>query len=161
LWVNGGVLLLDVLFVTLFFKELKISTFDPELAASLGFSPVLMHYLLMAAVSFTVVGAFESVGAILVVAMLVVPPATAYLFTERLRSMLLLAVGLGVASAVAGYFAARALDASIAGAMAVVAGLFFLAGLAASPRHGLVAGLLQQRRLRRRLAGREPARSQR
>ncbi|MGD2113558.1 MAG: metal ABC transporter permease [Acidobacteriota bacterium] len=161
LWVNGGVLLLDALFITLFFKELKISTFDPELAASLGFSPVLIHYLLMAAVSFTVVGAFESVGAILVVAMLVVPPATAYLLTERLGSMLMLAVGVGVASAVAGYFAARAFDASIAGAMAVVAGLLFLAALAVSPRHGLVAGLLRQRRLRRSLMQRKPARSPR
>lgn len=151
LWVNGAVLLLDLAFVLLFYKELKLSTFDPALAASLGFSPVLLHYLLMGAVSVTVVGAFESVGAILVVAMLVVPPATAYLLTDQLGRMLGLSVFLGVISAVGGYAVARALDASIAGAMAAVAGLLFAVGLAASPRHGLVARAVRYRQLRSRL----------
>jgi len=154
LWVNGAILLLDLALVTLFYKELKLSTFDPELAAALGFSPVLLHYLLMGAVSVTVVGAFESVGAILVVAMLVVPPATAYLLTERLGRMLAVAVGIGVASAVVGYFVARALDASIAGAMAVVAGSMLAGALALSPSHGLVARALRHRRLGRWLTGR-------
>jgi manganese/zinc/iron transport system permease protein len=154
LWVGAGVLLFDLAVVLLFYKELKIATFDPELAGALGFSPVLLHYLLMGAVSVTVVGAFESVGAILVVAMLVVPPATAYLFTDRLSRMIGLAVGLGVASAVLGYLAARWWDASIAGAMATVAGLLFLAGLAVAPGHGLVARMLRHARLRRRLSGR-------
>ncbi|HMB52461.1 MAG TPA: metal ABC transporter permease, partial [Thermoanaerobaculia bacterium] len=62
LWVTGGVLVVNALFVGVFYKELKISTFDPELAASLGFSPTLLHYGLMTAVSLTVVGSFESVG---------------------------------------------------------------------------------------------------
>ncbi|MFP3940707.1 MAG: iron chelate uptake ABC transporter family permease subunit [Thermoanaerobaculia bacterium] len=151
LWVNGAVLLLDLAFVLLFYKELKLSTFDPALAASLGFSPVLLHYLLMGAVSVTVVGAFEAVGAILVVAMLVVPPATAYLLTDQLGRMLALAVALGVISAVAGYAVAHALDASIAGAMASVAGFLFVLGLAASPRHGVVARAVRYRQLRSRL----------
>lgn len=154
LWVGSAVLLVDLAFVLTFYKELKVSTFDPELAASLGFSPILLHYLLMGAVSVTVVGAFESVGAILVVAMVVVPPATAYLFTDRLGKMLALAVGFGVASAGAGYALAHALDASIAGAMAAAAGILFLLGLAVSPKHGLVAHALRHRRLRRLLTGR-------
>jgi manganese/zinc/iron transport system permease protein len=106
-----------------------------------------MHYLLMTTVSVTVVGAFESVGAILVVAMLVVPPATAYLLTDRLSTMLWLSVGLGVFSAVGGYGLARWLDASIAGAMATVAGLVFLAVFFFSPRHGVLARTLDHRRL--------------
>lgn len=153
LWVNGAVLLLDLLFVLVFFKELKLSTFDAGLAASLGFSPVLIHYLLMSMVSVTVVGAFESVGAILVVAMLVVPPATAYLLTDRLGAMLGLAVGAGIASALLGYGAARVLDVSIAGAMASVAGLLFVAALLLSPGHGLLARMLQLRKMGRRLSG--------
>lgn len=153
LWVNGAVLLLDLLFVLIFFKELKLSTFDAGLSAALGFSPVLIHYLLMSAVSVTVVGAFESVGAILVVAMLVVPPATAYLLTDRLGVMLGLAVGTGIASALLGYGMARVLDVSIAGAMATVAGLLFVAALLLSPSHGLLARLLQLRRMGRRLSG--------
>ncbi len=153
LWVTGSVLLLNLALVAALYKELKLSTFDTGLAASLGFSPVLLHYLLMSAVSVTVVGSFESVGAILVVAMLVVPPATAYLLTERLGAMLGLAVALGVVSAVGGYGLARVLDASIAGAMATVAGLLFLAALLFSPGHGLLARLVILRRMSARLSG--------
>ncbi len=153
LWVTGGVLVADLLLVLLLYKELKLSTFDAGLAATLGFSPVLLHYVLMSAVSVTVVGAFDSVGAILVVAMLIVPPATAYLLTDRLGPMIALAVLLGVASAVGGYYLARWWDASIAGAMAVVAGLLFLAALLFSPRHGVVARWVRRRRLGRRLHG--------
>jgi len=152
LWVNGGVLLLNILLVTLLYKELKISTFDKDLALTLGFAPTLLHYLLMSAVSITVVGAFESVGAILVVAMLVVPPATAYLLTQKLSQMLWLSVLLGIASAGGGYALARVLDSSIAGAMATIAGLLFVIALMLSPEHGLVARVLQQRRLGDRLA---------
>lgn len=148
LWINGVILLLDLVFVLGCYKELKLATFDPQLAAALGLAPTLIHYLLMGLVSVTVVGAFESVGAILVVAMLVVPPATAYLLAERLSTMLGLAVGVGVASALLGYAAARVWDASIAGAMAVVAGAFFLLAFLFSPRHGMLARLLRERRVR-------------
>jgi manganese/zinc/iron transport system permease protein len=147
------VLVLNLLLVLGLYKELKLSTFDRELSAALGFAPLAIHYLLMSAVSVTVVGSFESVGAILVVAMLVVPPAAAYLLTDRLSRMLLLAVLLGVLSALGGYGLARTLDASIAGAMALVAGLLFLLSFLLSPRHGLVSRLLNRRRLRERLSG--------
>ncbi len=147
LWVNGSILLAVIAFVSLFFKELKLTTFDAQLAASLGFSPVLMHYLLMTGVSITVVGAFESVGAILVVAMLIVPPAAAYLLTDRLGVMLGLSAAIGVASAVGGYWLAHVLDASIAGAMATVAGAVFLLTFLLSPRYGVLARVLHQRHL--------------
>jgi manganese/zinc/iron transport system permease protein len=147
LWVAAIVLALNVSVILLLFKELKLTTFDPRLAASLGFSPVLLHYLLMTLTSVTVVGAFESVGAILVVAMLVVPPATAYLLTDRLPTMLLLAALLGAAAAALGYAAAYWLDASIAGAMATTAGLMFLFALLAAPRHGMIGRWWTRRRL--------------
>lgn len=153
LWVMGVVLALDLAFVAAFWKELKLTTFDAELAASVGFSPVLLHYLLMSAVSVTVVGAFESVGAILVVAMLVVPPAAAYLLTESLGRMIAIAVAIGVASAASGYAFARWYDCSIAGGMAAAAGLAFLAALLFSPHHGLIRRALTHRRLARRLSG--------
>ena len=152
LWVNGAILLAIAAFVVTFYKELKLTTFDPQLAAALGFSPVLVHYLLMTAVSVAVVGAFESVGAILVVAMLVVPPATAFLLTDRLAVMLALAVALGVLSAVSGYGLARAWDASIAGAMATTAGATFVAVFLLSPRYGVLGRLLRQRRLQSAMA---------
>jgi manganese/zinc/iron transport system permease protein len=147
LWVNGAVLLFDLALVLLLYKELKLSSFDRDLAAATGFSPVLLHYLLMVAVSVTIVAAFESVGAILVVAMLVVPPATAYLLTNRLSIMLALGVVIGIASSAAGYGMARWYDASIAGCMAAFAGAVFTAVLVFSPSHGLLASALARRRL--------------
>ncbi len=147
LWINGCLLAAIAVFVGLLWKELKLSTFDPELAATLGFSPALLHYLLMGAVSVTVVGAFESVGAILVVALLVVPPATAYLLTDHLGRMIGAAVACGVASTLGGYAMARALDASIAGSMATVAGLLFLLAFLFAPAHGIVPRSFRRRRL--------------
>jgi manganese/zinc/iron transport system permease protein len=147
LWVTGVVLLVNLTLVLLLYKELKLASFDPSLAAALGISPVVVHYVLMSAVSVTVVSSFESVGAILVVAMLVVPPATAYLITDRLLHMLILAVLLGIASAIGGYALAVWTDASIAGAMAATAGALFVVALVLSPRYGLLARLLSRRHL--------------
>jgi manganese/zinc/iron transport system permease protein len=152
LWVLGAMTLVNLLFVGLLYKELKLATFDPALAAALGFFPAVVHYGLMAAVSATTVVAFDSVGAILVVAMLVVPPATAYLLTDRLPVMLAIAVGCGAASAVGGFALARAVDGSIAGAMATVAGGLFALAFLVGPRHGVVARLARLRRLRRDFA---------
>jgi manganese/zinc/iron transport system permease protein len=146
-WITGGLLLLNVAVVALLFKELKICAFDPQMAAAVGINVSVMHYLLMTLVSITTVGAFESVGAILVVAMLIVPAATAYLLTDRLERMLLFAAGTGVLSALLGYAVARSLDCSIAGAMATVAGLLFTLAFLFSPRHGWVARRLAHRRL--------------
>ena len=155
LWVSGAILLLDLAMVVVLYKELKLSSFDPELAAALGISPAVVHYLLMSSVSVTVVGSFESVGAILVVAMLIVPPATAYLLTNSLAVMLVLSALIGIASSTLGYFAAHWLDCSIAGAMATVAGLLFIVTLLLSPRYGLlsrgVGRLLLGARLRQQL----------
>jgi manganese/zinc/iron transport system permease protein len=136
-WILGVVTVIVVLFVVLGYKELFLTTFDPAFAAAVGFSTGLWYYLLMGAVSLTTVATFESVGAILVVAFLVAPPATAYLLTDNLKAMLMLSVGLGVFSATAGYFLAYWLDGSIAGAIATVAGGEFLLAFLWSPLHGL------------------------
>lgn len=124
-WILGGVFLANVLFISMFYKQLKISSFDPQMAVAVGISQRLWHYLLMTMVSLTVVAAFESVGAILVVAMLIIPGATAYLLTSRLHVMLLLSLVIGVVCAVGGFYAASYYDASIAGFMAVVGGIVF------------------------------------
>ncbi|HLB59795.1 MAG TPA: metal ABC transporter permease, partial [Bdellovibrionota bacterium] len=154
LWVVGSVTILNLLFVILFYKELKISTFDPALAFAIGFSPTLIHYLLMIMVSLTTVASFESVGAILVVAMLIVPASAAYLLTDRLGVMILLSVIIGMGSAIGGYQIAHRFDASIAGAMAGVAGLIFLFCWLFSPRYGILAKLIFHRRMERRVAQR-------
>lgn len=137
LWVMSLILIMTIVLLSLFFKELKVSTFDAGLSAALGFSPVILHYGLMSVSSVTIVGAFDAVGAILVVAMMIAPAATAYLLTNDLRRMIWLSVTFGVVSAVAGYWLAHALDASIAGSMTTVLGIFFLAAYLFAPRRGL------------------------
>lgn len=149
--VGGGLLALNALVITLCYKELKLCAFDPGMAAAVGIPVGVMHYLLMALVSVTTVGSFESVGAILVVAMLVAPAATAYLLTERLSSMLVLAAGIGALSALLGYRLSLLLDCSVAGAMATIAGGLFALALLFSPRHGVVIRHVMQVQLRRRV----------
>lgn len=152
--VMGSLTLLNLLFVLLFYKELKLSTFDPGLAAALGLAPGALHYGLMTLVSFTSVGAFQSVGAILIVAFLIIPPATAYLLTRRLPVMIALAVGVGVVSSLAGYALAIWLDASIAGMMATVAGLCFALAFLFSPVEGYLTARLRRERQRLEVAAR-------
>jgi manganese/zinc/iron transport system permease protein len=143
---------LNLTAVVLFYKELKLATFDPGLAASLGFSPTLVHYGLMLLVSLTTVGGFEAVGAIMVVAFLIVPAATAYLLTDRLPRMLALAVACGVFSAVTGYYVALWLDVSISGMMTVIAGALLLLAALFSPQQGVVWHALRRRRDTQRTA---------
>lgn len=146
--VMSVILLVNVLLIALFYKELKLATFDAGLAAALGFSPALIHYGLMAMVSVTAVGAFDAVGSILVVALMVTPAAAAYLLTDELRRMLLYSVVIGIVSAVGGYWMARWLDANIAGSMATVTGIVFVVIFLVAPNRGIVA--LAQRRQRQR-----------
>ena len=147
-WVMLGILAANALFIALFYKELKLSTFDTALAASLGFTPALLHYGLMTLVSLTAVGAFDAVGSVLVVALMIGPPATAFLVTERLSRMLYYSAAIGAASAVAGYWVAHLLDASIAGCMASMTGVAFAAAFVFAPRRGIAAMALQRNRQR-------------
>ena len=124
-WTLGGLFLAIIAFLYFGYKGLYITTFDPEYAATLGISVATWHYLLMGAVSVTTVFTFESVGAILVVAFLIVPAATAYLLTRKLLHMLLLSAGIGIIAAITGYYLAVWINASISGSMVVVLGVLF------------------------------------
>jgi manganese/zinc/iron transport system permease protein len=138
LWVMGALTLLNALFVRVFFKELKLATFDAGLAASLGFSPILVHYALMTMVSITTVGAFTAVGSVLVVAFMIAPAAAAYLLTDDLKRMIIYAVIIGALAALLGFGMAALLNASVAGSMATCAGLLFALTMLFSPLHGLL-----------------------
>ncbi len=139
LWTMGAILIINLVVIGVAWKELKLATVDPGLAALLGFSPVAVHYSLMAMVSVTAVGAFDAVGSILVVALMIAPPATAYLLVDRFAPMLWVGAAAAAASAVIGYSAALVLDVSIAGSMAAACGALFAAALLLAPRRGLVA----------------------
>jgi manganese/zinc/iron transport system permease protein len=170
--------LINLGFITLFYKELKLSTFDSALAAALGFRPGMLNYLLMMLVSVTAVGAFDAVGSILVVAFFIVPAATAYLLTDRLSVMLVLSPALGGLSAITGYDLARGQflslidmnrlmrsfynvfgwgeyitwNTSISASMVIMAFVFFIGAWILSPRYGLVSTLLRRRMQRQQFA---------
>ena len=129
LWIAGGLFIVVVLFVALGYKGLQITSFNQEFAVSVGLSAMVWHYLLMGMVSAVTVASFEVVGAILVVALLVGPAASAYLLSKRLPAMLALTILFGVLSSVSGYYLAKYLEGSIAGAIATMTGIWFALSL--------------------------------
>lgn len=146
IYTTGILLVLNITLIVVFFKELKVATFDPMLAAVLGFSPAIIHYGLMTMVSLTTVGAFQAVGSVLVVAFMIGPPVTAYLLTDDLKRMLLLSGLIGAVNGIVGYQAAALMDVSIAGSMAVVTGIVFFIVFILAPHRGLISVILRRRR---------------
>jgi manganese/zinc/iron transport system permease protein len=144
----AAVLVLNLAFVVLFWKELKIAIFDPALAAALGFAPGVIFYALLGLTSVTAVASFDAVGAILFIAFVITPPATAVLLTRRLARMVVLAVAISVASCILGYLLAIRLDVSIGGSMAALTGVFFALALLFSPHQGLIAQEFRRRQQR-------------
>ncbi len=148
---NAFMLLMNALLIVIFYKELKITTFDPALATTMGINANVMHYVLMSFVAATTVAAFESVGSILVIAMLIVPAAGAHLLTDRLPAMIVISLLIAMISAVLGHILAITVpvwfgfrDTSTAGMMGVAAGGLFLVIFLFAPRHGLVSRTLSQ-----------------
>lgn len=147
--VSGAVAVAVIVLVALLWRRLKVSTFDPVFARTVGARPDWTSRLLLLAVSVTAVTAFDAVGAILVVTLLIVPAATAYLLTDRLIGMVLIAVAVGWIAAIAGEWTAVRADASIAGSMGLVAAGCFAVTLLAAPKYGLVARRIALARRRR------------
>ena len=146
--------------IAVFFKQWQISTFDPLLAQAQGVSPSLFHYVLASLVAVTCIASMEAVGNILVVAMLVVPSATAFLLCKRLHTMIILSVVIGTASAVLGHLLARAVpfgfgfkSVNSAAMMAVTSGLFLIFAVIASPKAGMLVRWIEQRSVARKILG--------
>lgn len=140
-----SVAVLTVFFVLLLWKELKLVSFDPESAAILGWGANLLHYALMAMVAAVTVVAFRVVGSILVIAMLIVPAATAQLLCDRLWIMVASAVGVAIVAAATGIVLAHPmlLETNSAGMMTVAAGVIFAIAVLFAPRHGVVTRSLR------------------
>ncbi|HAR19943.1 MAG TPA: iron ABC transporter [Cytophagales bacterium] len=125
-WNMSIISVLVILFLFLFYKELTVNTFDSSFAAVAGISATLWHYALMSMVTVVTITSFEAVGAILVIAFLVGPAATAYLLTTKLKNMLWLSVLLGFTATVLGYLLASYTQGSVAGAISIAIGLQFV-----------------------------------
>ncbi len=147
--VIGATLLFNALIITLFYKEFKLAAFDSGLAQTQGFRPQFMHYLLMTMVAVTTVAAFEAVGSIIVIAMLIVPPATAFLLTRNLPSLIIVSLIVAVLSAILGQIASHLPpllglpDTTSSGMIATTAGFLFLLAWLFGPE-GLIKKKSQQ-----------------
>jgi len=152
LYVSALTLIVNILFIRVGFKQLYLTTFDPAFAATTGISIALWNYLLMGSLSMTTVAAFDSVGAILVVALLVAPPATAYLLTDNFKKMLLITCVIAIIISILGYYLAVMLDGSIAGAVVTVAGILFGLAYLFSPSNGILFKRIVQQREAQKLS---------
>jgi len=147
LWVSAFVAAFVLTILILFFRHFQLATFDPVMAASIGLPVLFLDYVLTTCVSLVVVSAVSMVGVILVVGLLITPAATAYLLSDRLDKMMLLAALFGVTSVVGGLYLCVWLDSSGGGAIMVFCTLQFLVVLVVAPKYGLFSRWIQLRRL--------------
>jgi manganese/zinc/iron transport system permease protein len=146
---------ISILAVSIFWKEIRVASFDPGLAAALGMRPSIVGTGLMVLVAIATVASFEAVGSILVIAMLVCPGAAARMLTDRMGSHVVLSAAIGALCGVVGYVAGAwgpgwlgaSSSVSIAGSIAVVSGLVLGVAAIVAPRHGLLARLVRRVRL--------------
>jgi ABC-type Mn2+/Zn2+ transport system permease subunit/Mn-dependent DtxR family transcriptional regulator len=139
------IMLVILLTVTLFYKQLLITSFDPTMAMTIGISTTLVHYLLMGLLSMSIVAGLQSVGVVLLVAMLITPPATAYLLTDNLKKILVYSSLIGVISSVIGLFLSYHFNFSSGASIVLVAVAFFLLAFTFSPKEGLLTRTLKRR----------------
>ena len=137
--------LINLAFIVIFFKELKVTTFDPEFAKIAGFSGGLLFYSLMTLTSFTTVVAFEAVGAILVISFLIAPAASAYLISKNLKTMILLSVAYSIINSILGFVFAMYYNLSMSGMTATVAGITFFITFLLN-RNGLLMRILRRKK---------------
>lgn len=145
LYITAGITATVLLTVLLLYKELLLHAFDPIMARAIGLPTRGLHYLLMLLLSLTVVAALQTVGLVLVVAMLITPASTAYLLTDRFGRMLGISATIGVSSALIGLYGSYHWNVSSGAAIVLVATLFFFIAFAFAPKRGLVLNWFRAR----------------
>lgn len=130
IWVSVAVLIV----IILFFKELLITSFDPQMAKAMGMKVNFYHYLLMILLTLVSVTAMQSVGTILIVAMLITPAATAYLYVNSLKSMILLSSTLGAVTSVLGLFFGTSFNVAAGSSIVLTSAVIFAISFFISPK---------------------------
>jgi ABC-type Mn2+/Zn2+ transport system permease subunit/Mn-dependent DtxR family transcriptional regulator len=151
LYLTAAITVYVLFSVVAFYRYLFITTFQPVIAQTMGISVKAIHYFLMLLLSFAVVASLQTVGVILVVAMLITPASTALLLSDRLQKVLFLAAFFGLFSAIAGLVASIVLETTPGPAMAVAATIFYLLAAFFSPQKGLAFRFFQKRKLQHRI----------
>ena len=139
--------MIALLVVWLAYRPLLLYAFDPLQAQALGFNTSIIHYGLILLLTLTIVASLETVGIILVVAMLITPGATAHLLTDRFKTMMLISVGVGVSSAVIGLWLSVMLDVASGGSIVLVATSWFFMALLFSPKQGVLVRFWRHRQI--------------
>jgi manganese transport system permease protein len=151
MWITVGIGVLVIVLVTLFYKELLVSTFDPTMAQSYGLPNKWIHYALMVVLTMVTVASLQTVGIVLVVAMLITPAATAYLLTNRLSVMIYLAAFFGIIASVLGLYFSFIYNLASGATIVLVSAFMFAMAFFFSPSQGLVWKALKARKNRAEL----------
>jgi len=151
LWMTCSITLIVILAIYFFYRPLFLSTFQPTIAKAMGVRTKALHYFLMLLLSFAVVASLQTVGVILVVALLIAPTSTALLLTNRLYKVIILSAIIGFLSSIIGMYGAIQLETTPGPAMAVVAGILFLFGALFAPNHGLFFKQVQNYKLKNKI----------
>jgi ABC-type Mn2+/Zn2+ transport system permease subunit/Mn-dependent DtxR family transcriptional regulator len=151
LWMTCSITLLVILAILIFYRQLFISTFQPTIAKAMGIKTNALHYFLMLLLSFAVVASLQTVGVILVVALLIAPTSTSLLLTDKLYKVIILSAILGLISCIVGMYGAIQLETTPGPAMAVVSGFLFLLGAFFAPNHGIIFKRVQKYTLKNKI----------
>ncbi|NDI36768.1 metal ABC transporter permease [Chengkuizengella sediminis] len=138
LWATFGIGVFVLVMIYLFYKELLVSSFDPTMSAAYGLPNKMIHYLLMILLTMVTVASIQTVGIVLVVAMLITPAATAYLLTDRLWIMIYLSSGFGATSSIVGLFFSNRFDLDSGATIVLTATTMFLIAFIFSPKQGVL-----------------------
>ncbi len=137
-WLTIGVSIFVLIVIALFFKQLLITSFDPLMAKAIGMKVNFYHYLLMVLLTLVSVTAMQSVGTILIVAMLITPAATAYLYTNSLKKMLILSSSIGAISSVLGLFIGYTFNNAAGSSIVITSAIIFAVSFLISPKQNFI-----------------------
>ena len=137
-WLTIGVSIFVLIVIALFFKQLLITSFDPLMAKAIGMKVNFYHYLLMVLLTLVSVTAMQSVGTILIVAMLITPAATAYLYTNSLKKMLILSSSIGAISSVLGLFIGYTFNIAAGSSIVITSAIIFSVSFLISPKQKFI-----------------------
>ncbi|MBE9908891.1 MULTISPECIES: metal ABC transporter permease [Enterococcus] len=138
MWITIGVSVIVISTVILLFKELLITSFDPLMAKAIGMKVDFYHYLLMIMLTLVSVTAMQSVGTILIVAMLITPAATAYLYATSLKKMIILSASLGAISSFLGLFIGYSFNLAVGSSIVLTSAVIFLISFFVSPKQNFL-----------------------
>lgn len=152
LWMLSCIAIITIFILKVFFKEFILVSFDGHYAKVINFNPRLLYYLLMSLTSVVAVGSFDSIGSIVTIALMIIPPSGALLLCTQIKSLILVSISISIISSINGYAFAHAADVSIAGAIAMINGIFFMFICIIAPEKGIYSCLQRHKQQKRKYA---------